>query len=196
MTVRIENGRSDSDARGLWRLGALTLGMGLGYALLFCYAVHPILPFNPIKLPAESTMRTNLFIPEGWRFFTRNPQEEQPLAFSRQNGSWRSVMRGPNASAANLFGLDRAGRAQGLEMGLLMAEVHKRSFIECNEEPILCLEQAPSALSVRDASPDPTLCGTTGIVLRGPVPWAWARGTQSIFMPSRVARLEVRCSSE
>lgn len=194
--AKIEKETGMPEVPGLRRDGAVLLGLGLSYTLLFCYAVHAVLPFNPIKLPYESELPTTLFLPEGWKFFTRNPQEEQPLVFSRQGGSWRSAARGPHASAANLFGLDRAGRAQGLETGLLIAKVPERSFTECKQDPAACLERAPVAAHVKNISPDPTLCGPVGIVLRKPVPWAWARTSQGITMPSRIARLEIQCWSE
>src|SRR6185436_17127762 len=104
------------------------------YLVLLCYAVHPILPFNPISLPYEKGVSVALFVPEGWKFFTRNPQEALPLAFVRGgDGRWRPASPGPNAAPENRFGLSRAGRARGVETGLLLEGVQKGAWMDCKE---------------------------------------------------------------
>lgn len=62
------------NAHGNWalrRIGLFTLALGAVWLLVFVYAVHIALPFNPIRLPFE-TSEIRAWMPEGWAFFTRN----------------------------------------------------------------------------------------------------------------------------
>jgi antimicrobial peptide system SdpA family protein len=187
-------------AENLRVLGFLSVILTLSWSIVFIYAVHAVMPPNPIKLPFEKHLRLYalMLLPQGWAFFTRDPREERFHVFSRdQNGKWIRALRGPNASPANFFGLKRASRAQGIEVGLLLSKVPGSGWQTCSEQPEVCLEQAPLVATIENITPHPTLCGEVGLALQKPVPWAWSyhrSGSQiTITMPSKVARLEVRC---
>jgi len=172
--------------------GALALVLFAGSALLVVYAIHGSMPTNPIKLPYEADAHTSLWAPEGWKFFTRDPQEDRADALVRAvGGVWEAGLHGPNARADHAFGLDRGGRAQGVELGLLLQSVAKDAFEECEDAPTRCLDAHETRLHLVNRSPRPTLCGDVGFVLQRPVPWAWSRSRP--IMPSRVARVEVSC---
>jgi antimicrobial peptide system SdpA family protein len=111
----------------------------------------------------------------------------------RADGTWAPALKAPHSEPRNLFGLNRASRAQGVEMGLLRGAVREQDFTDCNEEAADCLRRLPPGAALQNSSPDPTLCGPVGLALRAPVPWAWTRDGSTTSMPSRVVRLEVRC---
>ena len=173
--------------------GASLALLGL-WSVLFAYAVHGGMPFNPVRLPFETQLRSLMWIPEGWAFFTRDPREERLLTMRREaTGRWVTAARGPNALASHAFGLSRRPRATGIETGLLIAEIPSPSWSDCKESVERCLERTAAVKVVRNPSPDPQLCGSLGFALQKPVPWAWSRSSRKITMPSRVARMEVTC---
>lgn len=176
------------------RLGALALAMIVGSLLVCVYAVHAQMPVNAVTLPHEDTLRPSvrLVLPQGWSFFTRSPREADFVAFSRgADGRWRSSLRAPHAEPRNAFGLARASRAQGVEVGLLTGLLRDTDWQDCRGDPAGCLDRADP---VRAANPAllKTLCGDVGLVQRPPVPWAWSRAGD-VTMPSVVARLELSC---
>jgi len=176
----------------LTRFAMLGLALGLGWLSVFAYAVHAALPFNSIKLPFE-TSEFRTLVPEGWAFFTRDPREESIFLFIRRDGAWESASMGPNGSVANAFGLNRASRAQGVETALIVNRFSTSAFRECRGVAADCLETTKSAGSLQNNSPDPSLCGDVGIVMRKPVPWAWWSSGQSVVMPARILRIYAGC---
>lgn len=170
------------------------MALGGGWLMLFVYALHAALPFNPIRLPLETQVQVKLWIPEGWAFFTRDPREEVTLLFTRRDdGKWLSALMGPNATISNDFGLNRASRIQGVETTSLLKKFPKSALRDCHDEPVVCLESIPTAGSVRNLSPNPSLCGQVGIVRQSPIPWAWWASGRPIIMPSRILRIDVIC---
>jgi antimicrobial peptide system SdpA family protein len=174
-------------------LGALLLALGSGYAALFFHAVHASMPFNAIQLAYVKGLELPLFLPESWKFFTRNPREEQPLAFRHDGARWNSATPAPHGAAVNLFGLSRVSRARWVELGMLLQSVPRGAWSPCHESPAMCLERLRVSGRVRNGSPHPSLCGPVGIATQPPVPWAWSGAAKHVTMPSRVVRLEVEC---
>ena len=158
------------------------------------YAVESSMEYNPLTTRGEVTSASRLFLPESWKFFTRNPQEDQFAVYTRgSDGTWNPALSLPNVQAANLFGLNRFGRGQGVEFALLIHGAKKDGWSDCNDSPVACLERIKVSTHRRNNTPNPSICGDVGVVLQPPVPWAWARWRDQIAMPSRVIRLEVRC---
>ncbi|MFJ6054684.1 SdpA family antimicrobial peptide system protein [Streptomyces sp. NPDC092307] len=141
-------------------------------------------------------MRTTAraLVPEGWAFFTRSPREEQATVWGLAAGGSRFHERGlgPYAQPANGFGWNREARALNLEIGILQTAVSDRWAPCPGGDVSACLQREP-ALAIRNEAPEPLLCGSVGISLREPVPWAWAEGQDPNGMPTRVARLDVSC---
>lgn len=182
------------ESRRLSRAGAAFLLSVTGAALLGVYSAHPALPHNPIRLPFAERLEITVLVPQGWKFFTRDPREERILVFRRDSGAkWRSASLGRIAEPAHLFGISRTPRAQGVELGLLVVRMSAHDWQACSLRPEECLGSAPLARSLRNLSPNPTLCGEVGIALQKPIPWAWSRADEEVIMPSQVVRLEVQC---
>jgi antimicrobial peptide system SdpA family protein len=182
------------DKKGLRRAGAVLLAAMTTWGIVGVYAVHACMPYNPIKLPGEHALDVRILVPEGWRFFTRDPQEEGASAYQESaDGSFSPIVRKPNADRSNLFGASRVGRSHGVEMGTLIEQIPDSDWTKCTGEPAKCVEQAKVVATVKTGSPAPTMCGSIGVVLQKPVPWAWARSKRPVTMPSRVAKVVVQC---
>ncbi|SEU34443.1 SdpA family antimicrobial peptide system protein [Stigmatella erecta] len=185
-----------SRSAGPRRLGWLALGLIIGWSTVAAYALHAALPYNPIQLPFADRFDIRLVLPEGWAFFTRDPRDDRMLPYVRgADAQWSMASHTPNFQPRNFFGIDRAGRAQGVEMGLLMEAAREAERQGCEEAPVACLERAPVARKVSNTSPHPTLCGEVGFVFQRAVPWAWShsRREKKIIMPSKVLRLDIEC---
>lgn len=169
----------------------------LAWAAIAALAVYPSLPDGPLNLEPEDkdglpTVR--LILPEGWNFFTRNPREQDILLFQKKRSTWKSAIRGPHGRPSNLFGLDRSSRSQGLEYAMLLRQIS--SWEECGGAIPRCLDTVAVADTLINPSPQATLCGAVGFARREPIPWAWSRSSDTIHMPSKVARASVRCSKD
>lgn len=191
-TPRSRNG-SSVRKRELQILGAAALAFVIGAACLAAYSIHGSLHHNPIALPFEEQLSTRAWAPEGWKFFTRNPREERPVLFVQGGGRWRRAETGPASRPRYLFGLDRAGRVQGLELGLIFEQLPRGVWRDCDEPPLACIPSSAAAIAITNRSPKPTLCGPVGLALQKPIPWSWLKLPRPVVMPSRIVRLEIRC---
>ncbi len=181
------------EQRSLQSLGIFFLLLACIWIGIGAYAIHAALPFNTITLPFERWAHIRFFTPEGWGFFTRDPREERLLLFAKHDGRWSSASVGPNGNASNLFGLNRAPRSQGLEASILISKTGPKDIVDCHDKPETCLLHDSTVISLDNLYPHPTLCGSIGMVMQKPIPWAWSRAKQLIIMPSRVLRINVRC---
>lgn len=173
---------------------------GLGIVLLTCawvavaaYAVYPILPYSPFRLPFGEGLETQSVLPQGWGFFTRDPREPRTFVFVHESNRWRSALLGPHGKPANAFGFNRVSRGQGVELGMLQSLLHNRKWARCRYEVHVCLDGLPRGVVIRNSFPQPTICGTVGVVLRRPVPWAWRRTARDSAVPSVVYKAVVLC---
>jgi len=183
-------------AIGSARVGAVVVGLSVLWLTFGIYVVHTRMPTTALTLPAESQLKLVmvLFVPEGWAFFTKSPRDDRLLAFVRNaDGEWTDANRGPNAEARNWFGIDRTSRAQGPEIGLLISRVPGKAWQPCAGDPKPCLDSSAVAFTGQSPSPTPTLCGSVGIALQEPLPWAWYGARDQVRLPSRIAKLEIRC---
>jgi antimicrobial peptide system SdpA family protein len=177
------------------RLGVVAILVGVFWSTFVLYVALGALPYNPVRPPLLESLRTQVWMPEGWGFFTRNPREERIFLFSSDHGSWIKAALPPLGQPKYMMGLDRAPRAQGVEMAMLLAAQPLRtSWKHCEGAPTQCLErQETASLKVKNRSPNPSLCGLIGFVKRAPVPWAWSNSPKPVVMPSSTARVEVVC---
>ncbi len=175
-------------------MGAFLASVFTAIAVVGAYAAHPALPHDPIDLPLEKHVHATLFFPEGWKFFTRDPQAAEVIVLRRvQGGGWEPLDHVPNGRAANFFGASRVGRAQIVEAGRIASLVPERIWHDCTDSPEACFERLAVDRTVKNASPEPTMCGTFGFAQQKPVPWAWASSHRPVVMPSKVIVVEAQC---
>jgi antimicrobial peptide system SdpA family protein len=174
-------------------LGSIAIAVGIAWLVAIAYAIYPALPYSPARLPLAESAHTALWAPQGWSFFTRDPREEKQTVYVRHGSEWESALLAPHDRPANLAGLRRKSRAQGVEMALLVNGFSNNDWQPCTESLEQCLAQLSSGHEVKNISPAPTMCGTVAVVLQKPVPWAWARSSRPVTMPFRILPLEVSC---
>ena len=165
------------------------------WTVLCVYVVHANLPFNAVHLPFEHRLDVQAWAPEGWAFFTKSPRDDRLFLYRRIGGRWLNISLGPDSRASNLFGLSRRARAQGVEAGLMQVNLSSTiKWTDCATQSVdSCLEAGSPAATVRNLSPQPTLCGEVAFVHQPPVPWAWLSLRKPVQMPARILILRSRC---
>lgn len=149
----------------------------------------------PAPLMISASLRSNVmsFMPEGFAFFTRDPQEPDLAAYERQGNRWIDTSPPVLAEPSNWLGLSRSSRAHGIEIGLLMQSLPSNAWVSCADVPISCFGRLPPETVVVNESARPSICGEVGLVRQPPIPYAFARTGRQSIMPSLVAHLQVTC---
>lgn len=192
--MRVVRHSPPSQAGSAW-FGLYVIALTISWTTLFAYSVHAAMPTTPIRLPFEEQLQVSRWLPQGWRFYTRDPREPALHVYDLSAEGVNPVIW-PNSHPGNYFGLKRTGRSQGIEAGLIQVQVPEDGWRECNTSPIDCLRSLQPTTRAINTSPNPSLCGDIGVALVPPVPWAWSHSRQTITMPSRVARVNVVCLSD
>jgi antimicrobial peptide system SdpA family protein len=181
------------DTKQSKRVGLFLWAILTFVAVVGVYAAHPPLPHNAIHLPYEDHIDATLFLPEGWKFFTRDPQDEAITYFERAGNGWVVPANTPNGRMANYFGASRDGRGQSVELGRVISSVPKSAWHECDALPTACLDRLETGFHLTNTNRRPLVCGTIGVALQKPIPWAWSAYDPPVVMPSHVIRLEITC---
>ncbi|MSR07332.1 MAG: SdpA family antimicrobial peptide system protein [Gemmatimonadetes bacterium] len=175
-------------------VGAGVLGILLLWVVVAAYSLQAVLPHNPIRLPLEREIEARRWLPEGWAFFTRSPREADVSFYALRDGDWVSLVRSPHGRPSNMFGFNRASRAQYVDAALIMTTIPADAWTGCRGTPAACLDRAKRApKDFVSKAGHPTLCGEIGLVRQQPVPWAWAAGGKPVAMPFSVVRIAVQC---
>ncbi|WP_428985883.1 SdpA family antimicrobial peptide system protein [Streptomyces pyxinicus] len=168
----------------------------LAWAIIVLYVAQEQLPKNTITLPAQNEVRHTVVnvAPQGWAFFTKSPRDVEVVPYGKRAGKWRSLSMTPHSSPRNFFGLDRASRAQGVEVAMVLSAAQKSDWHPCTQVRESCLAKfGPPTRTIRNDSPEPSLCGTVGLLQERPTPWAWRDLVDDTHSPERVMVLRVTC---
>lgn len=187
-----QSGRGSPSAR---LLGGLVVALALLWAGVIGSAVYPALPYSVFRKPAARPVQPSIWAPQGWGFFTKEAREgRRSTVYARRSGEWESAMLAPHSNLRNVFGLNRASRAQAVEAALLASSLPRAAWRGCDDTVLDCLRSsAGGSVAARNPMPHPTLCGTVGIVVQRPVPWAWTRSRRPVHMPATLATADIEC---
>jgi len=197
--VSEEQGPDDGSAQpGLTdrSLGAFGVaGIVLGVLVFAVVALSSLdLGYGPVlNLPGGLRVVVHEVAPEGWQFFTKDPQDPTIVPYRLEDGRWTSAQLQGSLHLSTIFGLDRIARVQGVELGIVTSQIPENAWLPCKISPGTCLQKIPAELTVHDVQPYPTLCGDVGFANQAPVPWSRARRNPIPVMPSSVARVNVLC---
>jgi antimicrobial peptide system SdpA family protein len=144
---------------------------------------------SPLRPPATRRLQLLSVAPQFWGYFAF-PRKEQIEVFRRDGSSWARV-DAPLAAPGNLFGLRRSSANHGAEFRSLEEQVGTR-WSTADLAPEQLPDSGP-AVPVKNPARHPRLCGEVLFVRRPPVPWAWARSSARVALPTRFAQLEVQC---
>ncbi|MEU4996198.1 SdpA family antimicrobial peptide system protein [Streptomyces sp. NPDC021622] len=160
-------------------------------------SIYFAMPRNVTTQPWMPPVKTafSAFVPQGWAFFTKDPQSEQFGAYRPHGGGARpqNLSLTPQGKAENLFGLSRRQRAQGPEEALLASKVHHWETCEGSNDDCLRTAAARPAAAVTNPSPVPSLCGDVIVTNQRPVPWAYRDLLSDTSRVTRAAHLRIRC---
>ena len=159
--------------------------------------------YNPIKsrLPFDGKTLSTIIFPEGWSFFTRDPREEWIDAYSYENKLLQPVLY-RCSDPENLFGLSKNFKVRNLEIHKMLERlsIQDSLWMECNGNILDCISQLHQndSLSfftyvIDNSLETQLLCGDVWVQKKVPVPWAWSKSRERIFMPSKLLRLKIIC---
>jgi len=175
------------------RFGLIFALVAAFWLYIFVAAIHAVMPTNPISaLPLSKELYIASWFPQGWGFYSKDARDLTFQVVDITNGTLAAAW--PNNRSENFFGLKRFGRSQGIEAGLLSSRIPESAKTDCEENPYACLNKAAVYAELDNPTPYPTICGDIGFVYQEPVPWAWSRSGKKIDMPSKVVRVNVKCS--
>ncbi|MFE7410246.1 SdpA family antimicrobial peptide system protein [Streptomyces laurentii] len=166
------------------------------WAVIVLYVAQEQLPKNAITLPAQKEARHTVInmAPQGWAFFTKSPRDVEVVPYGNRSGRWQPLSMTPHSSPKNAFGLDRASRAQGVEIAMVLSAAKKADWHPCERDRESCLTKfGTPARTIKNTSPEPSLCGTVGLLQERPTPWAWRDLVDDTHTPERVMVLRVTC---
>jgi antimicrobial peptide system SdpA family protein len=150
---------------------------------------------NVFNVPAQARAYQVAFVPEGWAFFTKNPRERQlkVYAIGPDSQPRELDLRGHRSNPIRSF--DRSDRARLLEITKIIERSSPSDWSDCESGNYQCLQSLNSnRLKIQNERVKPEICGSHLLVLIDPVPWAWARLTNSEEMPASVLRVDVDCA--
>jgi antimicrobial peptide system SdpA family protein len=131
--------------------------------------------------------------PQGWAFFTRDPREATKKVYVEQRGEWNVDQRF-YAGSRSLSELFKRNRLVQVELANVLQQVGDDEWMGCEETRAACTARPDlPEVDVRNTSNMQQFCGRFLIEKQPPVPWAWARSADSIYMPSELVVLDVAC---
>jgi antimicrobial peptide system SdpA family protein len=174
-----------------------TLLVTRGVLLLFWLSVITLvlrsIHDSPLRLGPRWVANLVAITPEGWAFFTRDPQERTQHAYRRAGSTWVRAIP-TNADPRYLFGIKRSQRTHEIELGLLIGQVPAKRWVSGRSTVRGPVDQSIGpAVLVENRARRPTLCGDFVVQRRESMPWAWARSRETVGMPSTSVALHVRC---
>ncbi|MBK6923187.1 MAG: SdpA family antimicrobial peptide system protein [Deltaproteobacteria bacterium] len=172
-------------------LGLLAVGLACAWSAIAFYALRTALPHSPLELPGERAIDMRRVLPQGWGFFTRDPQEPWRTTYVRDAGGWRPATD-RQMSASQWWGAKRLARRVGAESAYLTEELWAIWSTPCEGSPLACLDAIEVAEELEAPFPGAMLCGEIAMVEQAPVPFAW-RELGVVEMPSLVMKVRVKC---
>ncbi|NOS55524.1 MAG: SdpA family antimicrobial peptide system protein [Cyclobacteriaceae bacterium] len=165
------------------------------WLLFIAFTFSAVAPYNTTSykfLNKRESLIFRSFFPEGFGFFTRDPNEEFPLLYKEVNDSLVLLTKA-NSSSSNLFGLKRTQRSVFGEMGSIISEIPSEDWTKCATTLKECLSSKKiKVVEISNTRINTNFCGTYFITTKKPVPWAW-RETFKGEMPQRFVKLIIRC---
>ena len=180
------------------RYFVLGLGVGLvSIGSIWAAALFAALPTTVLDARSFSGDRPviSMLIPQGWSFFTRDPQSPSLVIYDLGPGD--QITRAgtlPQTRPENLGGLSRNQRSQDTEKSLLARSVTEWSTCE-GEDFEACASRAlilPADVVVSDAT-EPNFCGEHLLVLQAVTPFAFRHATSGEIQAEEMAHIDIEC---
>lgn len=173
-------------------LGALRAGVAFGWALVIAYELMAMVPNHGLQLARSERARLIFALPQGWAFFTRDPQEPVDRYYEPSAGGVRRIDE-VNTSRRNLYGLLKNTRISAIEFAALTSHVAKGDWRPCSTSLAECVSGSTPEKTIVNPMLVQSVCGTLIVGRQPPVPWAWSHLKRPFYVPSQVAMVNVRC---
>lgn len=176
------------------------IGVVLGLAVLgavWCTAISEAMPRTVMHADRTEEFRPLVsgMIPQGWSFFTRDPQSAALVLYELdERGGLSPAGSLPQTSWANGGGISRDQRSQDTEKSLLAGSVGR--WEDCaGEAPAVCSTRFSDgeAEQVVPLAKVPNFCGRYLLVVQSPRPFAFRNYGQAGAVAERAALLDVLC---
>jgi antimicrobial peptide system SdpA family protein len=174
-----------------WRLRLLYLSLLMIFGITLSLIAMANLPNNAIAIKSKTRTFFQSFSPQGWAFFTRDAREEIIEVYSRdQKGNWEKV-NVPGSSFRYAFGLNRKGRAFGVEINRLLSQFKEQDWTKSRQAEWYSINDSLIKHEVNNPCPLPICKGNLLVKISPPVPWAWLGSKKKVIMPYKILRLDV-----
>ncbi|WP_419744153.1 SdpA family antimicrobial peptide system protein (plasmid) [Macrococcoides bohemicum] len=173
-------------------IGVTSILVGSIFILAMLFSIFVALPNNPISSKLKLKDYISMIYPQQWGFYSKDTRDENFLILNSK--TYKNGADWPNNIPSNLFGINRKGRAQGTEMGVISSSIPNEKWEKCDSEYQKCIENnKENVYKIKNYTPKPQLCGNLTFIKKPPVPWAWKRNNKDIVMPSQIVRLDIVC---
>jgi len=162
-------------------------------ALALLTTVIAAFPANVLKTANSETLTVvSSVAPQGWAFFTKDPQDVELVAYRPAASGLESLQATPQSRVENAWGISRTQRAQGPELAALSNEL---TWTECvsGELTTDCVDEAAEFQRIVSPVPHPSLCGSVVIVQEKPVAWSFRDLVDGSHTAERIAYVSVEC---
>ncbi|GLO66114.1 SdpA family antimicrobial peptide system protein [Oceanobacillus kimchii] len=163
------------------------------FTVLFSFSIIFALNANVLGVSPELESKVVRAMPQGWGFFSKDARDPMIVAYPL-NDNKEEELQWPNNTIKNMIGLNRYGRAQGIELGSIISEIPNSKFVECEQDYKNCIVKQEDITEIDNVNKNPTICDQWGIALLDPVPWAWADSVNESDMASIITKVDVKCS--
>ncbi len=171
------------------------------FLYIFCVLLVFVanLPSSAIYMQEKYKIGIKMFFPQGWAFFTKDPMNEQIDAYQIRNNNELNKLTIKNTDRKNYYGLRRESRLQGIEIGKLCEQIDAEDWIEIKSGfksmPLVFKKEytKKNQGEIVNIRVNPTICGNVLLHIYKPIPWAWVRGSNTIFPPCKIYKTYVRC---
>jgi len=180
-----------------YKLIGLFLGLIFSWGLLIINVISVTLPNNPFRLIFGNSKIYTALVPEGWGFFTKNPRDPVVFTFIWENGKWVRYEKENNSSMANLAGLKRDARYNGVVFESFFKQLQPKDWsAHQNVDVNGVINQPLKPKVVKLATDYPDFCGKSLLFVQTKViPWAWSfneHGSSGII--SYTCQVNVECN--
>lgn len=135
--------------------------------------------------------------PQGWGFFTKSGQDPVIVPYGISEGKIESISASPVGRPKYALGLSRVGRAQGIEMGLLMKHLDNTWEKCASRDAEKCVNRAKRepVQAIENISPHPSVCGDVIFLETEPVPFHFRNLVDYDRVGNRYSVAHVHCQN-
>lgn len=142
---------------------------------------------NCIRIPKLLKLKSITIIPQGWAFFTRDPQEDDLYVYKIEKGQLIPVITHLN-EPDNFFGLKRFNKG-GIEIAFIEKKLMSTAWVKCQKLSNIIVDTLKTQ-EIKNEFICPTYKGTYILQRKPPIPFVWAQDFKG-EMYSKIAKIKI-----